>query len=497
MTKIYPSLCSSSVASISARASGWSVSPHLIQLSEIYHTPTLTLRLSPTLPLIWQWYTLMALFVFVCVCVAPLPTGFHFEAITRVSKRETKQHLSNCVPVFVLSRSMTTGWRTCTWTTGWLCQSTPVPSWCFPSRRSEIIRTPSGMCCTSDNLIFACSELVNLIHLPSAVMQQRHWGRYLRFRLCRSMKESIKKGITVRQHVPASFIIEFDSRKYPSHGNWTLHSITNYIENIHVVQTRSCWHGLCSSQTQTRIKIWITDMERITGIISLPVIKWVVNQTLHQSVPAYNSTLAFVSSGRTNWIFPEPPERLVIYRHGHLLDWEWQGQALRRDRQSGLVLGCGALRPPLLYRSSFERNNNKTNDIQHRIRQGSVFPYLPAPPTPTERLPLLHQHRKTHTHTHTARSLSPSNLPQCDYCSDESVSVFNHQPVLCMFSVTANSAFFEIPPFHPFKIRGSNHQRRVGLQRTHWRVSTFRVRSVIRTWYINWRLIMMSHDPQR
>lgn len=109
-------------------------------------------------------------------------------------------------------------------------------------------------------------------------------------------------------------------------------------------------------------------------------------QTLHRHMLPYNSTLASVSLCCTKWIFPEQSKQLVIYWHGHLLDQEWQGQALHRDRRSGPVLGCGALQPPPPYWSGFGRNTNKINDVQYEVWQGAPLPYFPTAPTHSQKM---------------------------------------------------------------------------------------------------------------
>lgn len=93
----------------------------------------------------------------------PVLTGLNSESNNLSPERLTKQHFSKRAPVF-LFRSMTTGWRKCTWTTGWPYQSTPVLSWCFLSRRSEIIKMPSGMCLTLASAVF---QTIQCLHVTS------------------------------------------------------------------------------------------------------------------------------------------------------------------------------------------------------------------------------------------------------------------------------------------------------------------------------------------
>ncbi len=55
--------------------------------------------------------------------------------------------VSNC-------RCMTTGWMTCTWTTDWLCPSTPALWWSSHNKTSGLPSTPYGMRhCTTEWLV--------------------------------------------------------------------------------------------------------------------------------------------------------------------------------------------------------------------------------------------------------------------------------------------------------------------------------------------------------
>lgn len=107
---------------ISQNIQWWFIEPlrsRLRKLAEVHHTPTLC-------------------------CTAALSLLHYPQApAPKVTKPNA---LSPCVLVFTF-RCVTTGWRTCTWTTGWLFQSTPALPWCFQSRSSEIRAMPSGTCC--------------------------------------------------------------------------------------------------------------------------------------------------------------------------------------------------------------------------------------------------------------------------------------------------------------------------------------------------------------
>lgn len=160
--KIYASLCSSFGASISPPASGRSVSPAQWNLSGSHaHADSLPLSFSSGSDTLWWVFT-------------RLHTGLHSDSNNFCP---TNKHFSKSVHIFLL-RSMTTGWRTCTWITGWPCRSTPALLWCFLSRRSEIIKMHSGMCwcfcCCSDFKMFASYECLNFIH-PLTVLYQRLW----------------------------------------------------------------------------------------------------------------------------------------------------------------------------------------------------------------------------------------------------------------------------------------------------------------------------------
>lgn len=75
-------------------------------------------------------------------------------------------------PPFPHCRCMTTGWMTCTWTTGWLCPSTPVLRWSSRTRTSGLPLTPYGMrhCRT---------ETIESWEKPCSMIQKDRAGKYI------------------------------------------------------------------------------------------------------------------------------------------------------------------------------------------------------------------------------------------------------------------------------------------------------------------------------